>query len=123
MAGNRNKRERTSSLLTLVSFTGTLLLTLWMILTDRASSSPIRWTIALLLPFIVATYGVKKKSLDIAGGALAFLVGFVHVAASNSFCAIMIAFFITGSRLSKWKRKVKESFEPTEDSGIKNRPA
>ncbi len=78
---------------------------------------PIIITLKLLLPVTISIYGVTKRSLDIKGGTLALIVGVIHSIANCSFSYSLIAFFIVGSRLSKWKMKTKQTFEPIEDSG------
>lgn len=74
-----------------------------------------RWTITLLLPLLITGYGLKKRSLDPSGAALAVVVGFLLTAASACFSACLIVFFITSSRLTKWKaaekRKLEESYK------------
>ena len=79
---------------------------------------PLSLTLKLLLPAVIAVYGVRKGSLDSLGGALAFIVGLCHSLASCAFTNAMIVFFILGSRLSKWKMSTKKAFEPQEDNGM-----
>ena len=43
---------------------------------EYVSTSPLRWTVCLGLPPLVAWYGVRRKSLDLSGGVAAILVGF-----------------------------------------------
>ena len=79
---------------------------------------PLTLTLRLLLPATISIYGVTKRSLDSLGGTLALVVGVIHSVANCSFSYSMIAFFIFGSLLSKWKMNTKQLFEPIEDSGI-----
>ena len=72
----------------------------------------------LLLPAVIATYGIKKGSLDTLGGAFAFFVGTIHGLTNFCFSFSLIIFFIAGSWLSKWNLQVKKAFEPSEDPGI-----
>lgn len=90
---------------------GILLVILWLVLTERASHSPTRWIVSLFLPILVAVYGLRRRSLDRAGAALAVLVGALLTLASACFCSSLIAFFITSSRLTKWRKNEKLTFE------------
>ena len=70
-----------------------------------------RWTCTLLLPLFISGYGLKKRSLDQSGAALAVVVGFLLTAASACFSASLIVFFLTSSRLTKWKAAEKRKLE------------
>lgn len=106
--------------ITLISLTFAVIsLTVWLIWTNRADSvSPLRWTICFITPILISLYGLIKKSLDVSGSQLAFVVGVILSLASGSFFAIMIAFFISSSRLTKWKKAEKSKFEELSDTGI-----
>ena len=85
---------------------------LWLLSREEGvSTSPVRWATCLLLPVFISLYGMRRKSLDFSGGMLAILVGFILTAASACFCASLLVFFITSSRLTKWKGKEKQKFE------------
>ena len=75
----------------------------------------VRWTVSLLLPLLISGYGLKKQSLDPSGAALAVVVGSLLTAASACFSVSLIVFFITSSRLTKWKaaekRKLEEAYK------------
>ncbi len=79
---------------------------------------PLSLTLKLLLPAVIAVYGVRKGSLDSLGGVLAFIVGLCHSLTSCAFTNAMVVFFTLGSRLSKWKLSTKKAFEPQEDNGM-----
>ena len=92
------------------------LLTTWLLSRDpetavAASTSPIRWTLSFLLPLLISGYGLKKRSLDPSGAALAVVVGFLLTAASACFSVSLIVFFITSSRLTKWRAREKKKLE------------
>lgn len=84
----------------------------WLLLRDNASRSPLRWSVSILLPIIVAVRGMMKKSLDFSGAMLAILVGFVLTASSACFCTSLLTFFITSSLLTKWKGEEKRKLDP-----------
>ena len=92
--------------------------TLWIVFTGRGSTSLIRWAVSFILPLLIAAYGLKRRSLDGTAAALAVLVGTLLTLASGCFCSSLIVFFITGSRLTKWKKKEKQKFESDEESGM-----
>ena len=85
----------------------------WLLSRDEAlvSRSPIRWATILLLPALLAVRSLRKKSLDFSGAMLAVLVGVVLSAASACFIAAEVAFFLSSSRLTKWRSKEKEKYE------------
>ena len=74
-------------------------------------TSKIRWTVSIFLPLLISGYGLKKHSLDSSGAALAVVVGFLLTSASACFSACLIVFFITSSRLTKWKAAEKRKLE------------
>ena len=84
---------------------------------ERVSTSPLRWTVCLGLPPIVAWYGVRRKSLDISGGVAAILVGFVLTVGSGCFCVSLLVFFFTSSRLTRWRGREKEKWEEEHKEG------
>ena len=96
---------------------GTYLLISWLVLTDRASYSIPRWIVSFILPLSIAVYGYLRKSLDGNASVLAFVVGMIVTMANGSFSACMIAFFLTGSLLTKWKKQEKIKFESQDDTG------
>ena len=98
------------------SLIGTI--TLWIVLTGRGSTSFFRWVVSFGLPLLIAAYGLKRRSLDSTAAALAVLVGTILTLANGCFCSSLIVFFITGSRLTKWKKKEKQKFEPDGESGM-----
>ena len=81
------------------------------------STSPLRWTICLGLPPLVAWYGVRRRSLDLSGGMAAILVGFVLTVASGCFCVSLLVFFFTSSRLTRWRGREKEKLEEEHREG------
>lgn len=81
------------------------------------STSPLRWAICLLLPVFISGYGLRKRSLDPSGAALAVLVGFLLTAANACFSVSLIVFFLTSSRLTKWKGKEKKKLEDGHKEG------
>lgn len=93
------------------------LLSVW--LAGRESGAGwFRWTLTLLLPLLISGYGLKKRSLDTSGAGLAVVVGFLLTAASGCFSASLIIFFLTSSRLTKWKAAEKKKLEDGYREGL-----
>ena len=85
---------------------------------EHVSTSPLRWTVCLGLPPLVAWYGVRRKSLDLSGGVAAILVGFVLTVGSACFCVSLLVFFFTSSRLTRWRGREKEKYEDDHREGV-----
>ena len=66
----------------------------------------------------MAWYGVRRKSLDISGGVAAILVGFVLTVGSGCFCVSLLVFFLTSSRLTRWREREKEKWEEEHKEGV-----
>ena len=92
------------------SFLTVALLVTWLI-SRGPGAGWVRWTLSLLLPLLISGYGLKKRSLDSSGAGLAVVVGFLLTAASACFSVSLIVFFITSSRLTKWKAAEKRKLE------------
>ncbi|MCI4388882.1 hypothetical protein PGIGA_G00091140 [Pangasianodon gigas] len=73
--------------------------------------SPWRWLFSVLVPLIITSRAFKKKSLDFGGCLGALLVGFILTLANMSFLAALFAFFITSSKLTRWKGAVKKRID------------
>ena len=84
---------------------------------ERVSTSPLRWAVCLGLPPLMAWYGVRRKSLDISGGVAGILVGFVLTVGSGCFCVSSLVFFLTSSRLTRWRGREKEKWEEEHKEG------
>ncbi|KAL8221536.1 UNVERIFIED_CONTAM: Transmembrane protein 19, partial [Gekko kuhli] len=73
--------------------------------------SPCRWLFSILIPLMIASRGFKKKSLDHGGAIGGLLVGFILTVANYSFFTALLMFFITSSKLTKWKGEVKKKID------------
>ncbi|XP_007241724.2 transmembrane protein 19 [Astyanax mexicanus] len=73
--------------------------------------SPWRWLFSVLVPLILTSRALRKKSLDHGGALGALLVGFILTIANMSFFSALLAFFITSSKLTRWKGDVKKRFD------------
>ncbi|NXK01808.1 TMM19 protein, partial [Herpetotheres cachinnans] len=73
--------------------------------------SPWRWLFSVLVPLVIATQGFKKKSLDHSGALGGLVVGFILTVANYSFFTSLFVFFVTSSKLTKWKKDVKKQID------------
>ncbi|KAJ8261758.1 hypothetical protein GJAV_G00158070 [Gymnothorax javanicus] len=73
--------------------------------------SPWRWLFSILVPLSLASHGMKRKSLDHSGALAGMLVGFVLTLANTSFFSSLLAFFITSSKLTKWRGNMKKKID------------
>ncbi|XP_043912933.1 transmembrane protein 19 isoform X2 [Protopterus annectens] len=73
--------------------------------------SPLRWLFSVLVPIIITTRAVKQKSLDRSGVVGALIIGFLLTVANYSFFAALLAFFVTSSKLTKWKGDKKKQID------------
>ncbi|KAM4900927.1 transmembrane protein 19 isoform 1-T1 [Sylvia borin] len=73
--------------------------------------SPWRWLFSVLVPLIIATQGFKKKSLDHSGALGGLVVGFILTVANYSFFSSLFVFFVTSSKLTKWKKDIKKQID------------
>jgi len=78
---------------------------------ENAQISPLRWFLATAVTVLMVSYGHTRKSLSTSGALLAILVGFCLSLAHVSFFFCLFVFFISSSKATKYKAKVKESFE------------
>ena len=69
------------------------------------------------LSLAIALYGLRRKSLSRSGALSAIVVGTVLTAASACFCMSLLAFFLTSSRLTKWKSAEKKKLEHDHKEG------
>nr|XP_025956153.1 transmembrane protein 19 [Dromaius novaehollandiae] len=73
--------------------------------------SPWRWLFSVLVPLAIVTQGFKKKSLDHSGALGGLVVGFILTVANYSFFTALFVFFVTSSKLTKWKKDMKKQID------------
>ncbi|XP_036373874.1 transmembrane protein 19-like [Megalops cyprinoides] len=73
--------------------------------------SPWRWLFSILVPLILVSRAMKRKSLDHSGALGGMLVGFILTMANMSFFSSLLAFFVTSSKLTRWKGEVKKRID------------
>ncbi|KAF3616090.1 putative replication protein A 70 kDa DNA-binding subunit B-like isoform X1 [Capsicum annuum] len=71
--------------------------------------------IAALLSFVIAVRAYKRKSLNLSGAVSGFIVMFIHLAVNYRFGAMLLVFFFTSSKFTKFgedrKRKLDADFK------------
>lgn len=77
--------------------------------------------IAMLISSVVAIRGFRRKSLDLSGAVVGFIVMTIHIAVGFRFGALLLVFFFTSSKLTKVgeekKRRLDADFK---DGGQRN---
>ncbi|NXG80267.1 TMM19 protein, partial [Baryphthengus martii] len=73
--------------------------------------SPWRWLFSVLVPVMIAVQGFKRKSLDHSGALGGLVVGFILTVANYSFFTSLLVFFVTSSKLTKWKKDIKKKID------------
>jgi len=70
----------------------------------NSAISPLRWVSATVVPVIAVSWGHQKRSLSTFGALLAVVGGFVLSLAHYSFFLSLLAFLVSSSRASKYKK-------------------
>uniref|UniRef100_A0A2R9B4H6 Transmembrane protein 19 n=2 Tax=Pan paniscus TaxID=9597 RepID=A0A2R9B4H6_PANPA len=73
--------------------------------------SPWRWLFSVVVPVLIVSNGLKKKSLDHSGALGGLVVGFILTIANFSFFTSLLMFFLSSSKLTKWKGEVKKRLD------------
>ncbi|XP_014213998.1 transmembrane protein 19 [Copidosoma floridanum] len=73
--------------------------------------SPWRWLAAVVIPLLCALYGIKKKSIDLKGSILGFLIGFIMTLTSFAHIACLLVFFLSSSKATKFMIHKKKEIE------------
>ncbi|XP_062913790.1 transmembrane protein 19 isoform X1 [Mobula hypostoma] len=73
--------------------------------------SPWRWMFSVIVPLIITSHALKGKSLDRSGAIGALIVGIILTVANFSFFSALLTFFVTSSKLSKWKAEAKKRLD------------
>lgn len=71
----------------------------------------IRCTMAILIASALSINGYTKKSLDYSGSISAFIIGFLTFLCSYRFGFILILFYYSSSKFTKFKHEYKASIE------------
>lgn len=111
-------------MLSLYCVTLTVSLVFWLInytgawLTGEMETPPcssVRWIVAVTVPIMIAHHGLRRNSLDLSGALSGLVIGFVLTLASWRFLAMLLTFFITSSKATRFmahkKRKLESDYK------------
>ncbi|XP_061770332.1 transmembrane protein 19 isoform X1 [Nerophis ophidion] len=73
--------------------------------------SPWRWLTSILVPLVLTIRALNRRSLDRSGALGAMLVGFVLTMANFSFFSSLLVFFVTSSKLTRWRGAQKKKID------------
>lgn len=71
----------------------------------------LRNVVAVVVALGLAVSGFKKKSLSLSGSIAAVFVGYLSFACSYRFGLVLILFYYSSSKLTKWKQDFKAKIE------------
>ena len=77
-----------------------------------------RAVFAVFSCLVIVQHGLKRKSLDLTGAIASVLVGFVLTLSNLCFFASCATFFLTSSKLTRFKSDVKEKLEDDFKKGL-----
>lgn len=78
---------------------------------DLVPTSPLRWTLSVVIPVLIATWGLKRKSVNRSGAIAGVVIGFLLTISNYAFLASLLAFFVSSTKATKYGSKKKESIE------------
>ncbi|XP_072165559.1 transmembrane protein 19-like [Diadema setosum] len=73
--------------------------------------SPVRWLLSIAVPLYIGIDSIRKKKLDSLGAMMAFVMGIIMMLSSYSFFLALVAFFYTGSKLTRFRASRKSRLE------------
>lgn len=84
---------------------------------DESALSPLRCFMSIFIPSLLLYNAAKGKKLDTFAMLIAFLMGFIETLSNLCMMATTIAFFIAGTRATKYKQSLKSFDEQDSKSG------
>ncbi|EZA58064.1 hypothetical protein DMN91_006310 [Ooceraea biroi] len=73
--------------------------------------SPWRWLVAVIIPCLFLFWGLRRKSVDTTGAILGLFMGFILTLSSFAHLSAIVTFFVTGSKVTKFRAAQKRKFE------------
>lgn len=70
--------------------------------------SPLRCFMSIFIPSLLLYNAAKKKNLDTPAMLIAFIMGFIETLSNLCMIATTIAFFMAGTRATRYKRSMKK---------------
>lgn len=84
---------------------------------SESELSPLRCFLSIFIPSLILYNAAKNKKLDAPAMLTAFVMGFVETLSNLCMIATTVAFFLAGTRATKYKAKLKEFDEDEGSSG------
>lgn len=78
----------------------------------------VRGLFAVFSCLVIVRHGLKKKSLDLTGAVASVVVGFILTLSNLCFFTSCVTFFLTSSKLTRFKSDVKEKIEDDFKKGL-----
>ncbi|KAL6427539.1 hypothetical protein ACFW04_008788 [Cataglyphis niger] len=78
---------------------------------EHSVISPWRWLAAVFIPLLFLLWGLRKKSLHVSGAILGLFVGFILTLSSFAHLSALVTFFVTGSKVTKFRSEQKKKIE------------
>ncbi|XP_032674826.1 transmembrane protein 19 isoform X2 [Odontomachus brunneus] len=79
--------------------------------------SPWRWLAAVVIPFLFAFWGLRKKSVNISGAMFGLLLGFILTLSNYAHLMCLMTFFVTASKATKFRSAQKKKIEAEHKEG------
>jgi len=84
---------------------------------SESELSPLRCFMSIFVPSLILYNAAKNKKLDNAAMAIAFVMGFVETLSNMCMIATTVAFFLAGTRATKFKRSCKDFDDGEKSTG------
>lgn len=75
---------------------------------NESELSPLRCFMSIFIPSLLLYDATKNKKLDTPASIIAFVMGFVETLSNLCMMATTVAFFMAGSKASKFRRRTKD---------------
>lgn len=79
-----------------------------------------RCALSVLLAYAMARRGHARGALSTSGACAALGVGILHLSCGVSYGAVLIAFYLSSSRLTRLRQATKARYVPTKHNGQRN---
>lgn len=72
---------------------------------------PTRWLFSVLVPVLLAAYGLRRKGVNRSGAILGLIIAVILSLASHAFLATLATFFLSSSRITRFREHKKRKLE------------
>jgi len=77
----------------------------------NSSVTPTRWLVSILVPIVVASWGLRRNSLDYSGALAGLFIGFILTYSNYCFLVSLMCFFVTSSKATRFRSEQKQRLE------------